>query len=109
MKKTETVSTKENIGFKKVNDDADDVAGVLGISAERRDEICEVLEKQWETEGTHDIAEDLSSISTHMTSHQELSFASFVYGCHVGQQKANPLASLAAAMMQMAGDEDDNY
>lgn len=93
------VIAKEDVTIHEVNPESDDFAGNLGIEKDRRDEICDIVEKGFHTHNT--LTSDISAITSNLNNKQELGFAMFIYGAHLAnteREQQNPLASLLAAL-----------
>lgn len=99
--KTLDVPAKDNLKLTTVKTKSNDLSAKLGISPDRRDAICEIIEERMHN-GSSNVADDMVAISSKVTSHNELAFANFMFGVHAAEMNANPLASLAA-LMQKAG------
>jgi len=92
--------TQEDVTLKEINPQAEDIAGSLGISTERRDELCDIIKRDFHTHDT--VTQDMVALSKDLKGHQELAFAMFVYGCWFSDQGYNnPLAALIAAHGRM--------
>lgn len=88
---------REVIALNLVAAKAPELSKAFGISAKRRDEICEIIEHQVKDKKTS-LAEDMAAIAAKTNNHEELSFAMFMLGVHASEAQSNPLASLAALL-----------
>lgn len=89
----------ETVTVKIIDSKSDELGKSLGLSDERRDELCELVQDTME-DHSENITEDMVTISSKLHNHNELAWAMFMYGTHLAMKDSNPLASLAAIMQR---------
>lgn len=81
--------------------ESDDLAGALGISTERKEELCETVKTVFEDRKSYDdMTGQMKAIAEKTENHEELAFTMFIYGVWTEQHHNfdNPLQALQALL-----------
>lgn len=75
------------------------VAESFNISDARRDELCDIIEDQFDRKDTN-IVEDMVAISAKCENHEELAFSMMVLGAWIADKKrsSNPFQAMMSAL-----------
>lgn len=88
---------KEYVTIKIINDEDESIAGTLGISEERKNELYEITKTALVNEN---ITLILAEASKYVTHPNELAFVSFLIGHKIGKNDHDPFRGIIGAIIR---------
>ena len=101
-KKTLPQST-QNLRVLIIDDEADTISGVLGITDSRREHLCELIKLAYKNDSISKILNNISGVVNHPN---ELAFVCYMIGSRVERDLSNPMLKIMGIIDSKFNGED---